>query len=529
MLNGRFTMRIHVRRVLLIAAGLLVLPALAGPAPAHAVADGCAAGMTADFNGDGRSDALVGDSNATVNGQADAGRIVVMYGDADGLVGEGSRDVLWQGEESVAGVAEAGDRFGFAIATADVDCDGYTDAVVGTPNEDIGAQSNSGYVQVIWGSPTGLGTGAASTQYTQATFGHSITAGDQFGYAVDVVEDLGQGGTGAPFAFALAIGVPGANDAGADDAGALALQMAYDGGFERHWITQESPGVVGTSESGDRFGQAVTCGYLSSPDAVADVVDCAVGAPYEDIGAASNAGSVVVLEELYFVDELTSFGLSQDADGVPGTAEAGDHYGATLDSVRVGGTSWLAVGVPDENLGSVVNAGSVQLFSSDRRDIEVETALTQDTSGVSDSGQTNDRFGAALAWIAPGLGDTRTRLAIGAPGESVGGDPKAGMVQVFAMGYLSSEKTYTQDSAGIIGAASDDDGFGSSLATVAGATERVLLIGSPDDSGYASGMVTVLPFAGGTPRAWLPGTGGVPSTGASRFGGSLGGVNGGTT
>lgn len=515
--------------LLTAAAGLLALPPLGVATEAYAAADSCDAGMRSDFNGDGRSDALVGDPGATVNGQAGAGRIVVLYGDADTLVGEGARDVLWQGEASVAGVAEAGDQFGFAIATADVNCDGYTDAVVGVPFEDLSGQADSGYVQVIWGAASGLGTGAVSTQYTQAGFGQPVTAGDQFGYAVDVVEDLGQGGTPAPDAYALAIGVPGANVNGHDDAGAVAVRAAYDGGSETFWITQDTPGVVGAAEAGDRFGASVACGYLSSPSSVTDTVDCAIGAPREDIGSQTDAGSVIVVEEIYYSDELSSYSLDQDAAGVPGAAEQGDRYGTTLDVVRVGSTSRLAVGAPGEDIGSDANAGLVQLFSSNRRTMSVGPSLTQDTAGVADSAEPGDEFGAGLAWIAPGLGDTRTRLAVGIPGEKVNGYEDAGQVQVFRIDSLGSETTYTQDSAGFLSGARANDRFGERVATVFGASERVLLIGSPTDTTYATGLVHVVPFGGGAVRSWRPGAGGIPAGGAARFGGSLAGVSGGTT
>lgn len=518
------------RRLLLTAAaGLLTLPPLGVATEARASADSCAAGMRSDFNGDGRSDALVGDPGATVNGQAGAGRIVVLYGDADGLVGEGARSVLWQGAASVAGTAEAGDQFGYAIATADVNCDGFTDAVAGTPFEDIGGQADSGYVQVIWGAASGLGTGAVSTQYTQASFGQPVTAGDQFGYAVDLVEDLGQGGTPAPDAYALAIGVPGANVNGHNDAGAFAVRAAYDGGTETFWITQDTPGVVGAAEPGDRFGAALACGYLSSPDNVTDIVDCAVGAPREDIGSKADAGSVIVVEEIYYSDELSSYSLDQDAPGVPGTAEKGDRYGSTVDAIRVGSASRLAVGAPGEDIGSDADAGLVQLFSSDRRDISIGTSLTQDTAGVGDSAEPGDEFGGSLAWIAPGLGDTHTRLAVGVPGEKVNGYEDAGQVQVFPIDSLGSEVTYTQDSAGFLSAARSNDRFGERVSTVFGATERVLLIGSPTDTTYATGLVHVVPFGGGAVRSWRPGAGGIPAAGADRFGGSLAGVPGGTT
>ena len=96
--------------------------------------------------------------------------MIILYGDADGRIGEGSRGVVSQGTGTVGGVAETGDRFGSALAVADLDCDGYTDLVVGTPLEDINGQADSGYVQIIWGGAAGLGTGDHSRQLTQNDF-----------------------------------------------------------------------------------------------------------------------------------------------------------------------------------------------------------------------------------------------------------------------------------------------------------------------------------------------------------------------
>ena len=59
--------------------------------PAQAVPVGCQTGAQSDFNGDGYSDAVVADPYATVDGQAEAGRVIVLYGDSDGRIGEGGR------------------------------------------------------------------------------------------------------------------------------------------------------------------------------------------------------------------------------------------------------------------------------------------------------------------------------------------------------------------------------------------------------------------------------------------------------
>lgn len=51
---------------------------------------------------------------------------------------------------------EAGDAFGAAVAVADFNGDGYPDAAVGAPTEDIGMTSNAGRVYVYLGSSTGF-------------------------------------------------------------------------------------------------------------------------------------------------------------------------------------------------------------------------------------------------------------------------------------------------------------------------------------------------------------------------------------
>ena len=490
---------------------------------ARADADGCASGVLSDFNGDGRSDAVVADPDATVAGQRTAGRIVVLYGGADGRVGEGSRDVLAEGVGSVQGVPQAGDRFGFSVAAADFDCDGYTDLAVGVPYQNWGAVADAGTVHLIWGSAAGLGRGATSTWVLPGGFGQPARERDLFGYALDSVEDVGQGGTPTPDAYVLAIGVPGAEVAGFDNAGAVALRAPLDGGSVAHWITQETPGIPGAAEAGDSYGWSVTCNYLvGGPE-----IDCAVGAPGEDVGSLADAGTVAVIKDLYDSDDYTATTYDQNSPGVPGSAEKNDRYGASLDSVLVGSRSWLAVGAPGEAIGSATRAGSAQLFSSDTTALTPGTGLSQNTSGVGGTSEKGDAFGQTLAWIAPGLGDTKTRLAVGAPGEDTAAGADTGIVQVFPMGSLGSDLTWTQDSAGVPGVAQPFDAFGTSLSTVAGVTERVLLVGVPEDVSYTSGMVDVIPFSG-APRLWAPGLSGVPAAGAVRFGAAVAGVDGGS-
>lgn len=104
-----------------------------------------------DFNGDGVEDIAVADPKATVGGHAAAGLIRVVYGAGKGTA-EITQDLDW-----VPGGSEANDWFGESLATVDHNEDGYTDLVVGTPAEDVGAAANAGFVDVLYGAGGGLG------------------------------------------------------------------------------------------------------------------------------------------------------------------------------------------------------------------------------------------------------------------------------------------------------------------------------------------------------------------------------------
>ncbi|HWJ53825.1 MAG TPA: hypothetical protein VNT24_10685, partial [Propionibacteriaceae bacterium] len=210
----------------------------------------------------------------------------------------------------------------------------------------------------------------------------------------------------------------------------------------------------------------------------------------------------------------------QDSPGVASVPESGDRFGYSLDSMRTGNTTRLAVGVPYEDIGAAASAGLVQLFSGDRNTLTVGEGLTQNTDGVADESETGDLFGQRVAWARPGLDDTVSRLAVSAPSEDGAAD-NTGLVQVFPMTNLGAELTYSQSSPGIPGNPTAGDRFGSSLAVVSGIAERALLVGVPDDVEFSTGMVDVIPFSGGTPRSWRPGAGGVPSTAVGGFGYSL--------
>ncbi|GGS08703.1 hypothetical protein GCM10010252_54810 [Streptomyces aureoverticillatus] len=455
-----------------------------------------------DFDGDGHEDVLVGAPGATVSGKRGAGLVTVQYGSTRGI---GTSDVarFSQSTAGVAGAAEAGDGFGAAVATGDLDADGFDDAIVGIPGEDIGDRADAGGVAILWGSKQGLAGAASDWLQTQEPttgekFGSAVTAarltGDTPGDVLAVLDrdDLElfvydaapqardtapQARDAAPFKR-LAVKGPTAR---AEERHILPKSLTTgdydDDGFAdlvvsgvtvgeeepgHGWSSYFKGGAEAVTHVRDlRGGPAAASGDLNG-DGFDDLV---TGEPHSpDDGGDTLTGGLVGVR--YGSAEGVSQDVkwwTQDTAGVPGTAERGDGWGADLSvaDTNKDGYADVAVGAPGEDIGAVADAGGAWVLRGAAAGLTATGAKSWDQNSVDIPGaaEKGDKWGAQVRLTDPNS-DGRFGLLASAPGENTGD----GVVWVLSAGAggVTAAGSWTYG-AGSLGAPAQDAAFGAAI------------------------------------------------------------------
>jgi D-alanyl-D-alanine carboxypeptidase len=245
----------------------------------------------------------------------------------------------------------------------------------------------------------------------------SAEANDYFGGAVACGDFNGDGyddvAIGAPFDnFGLATTAAGAvtvnygSEYGVTWLGARYL-LPSDGGYDN---TQHA-----------QMGSALAVGDFNDDG----FEDLAVGLPAEAVNGQVSAGAVLV----YFGGasglSLNAFRLTQAAFGA--VPEAGDRFGASLATGRLGTDSFadLAIGSPNENSA----AGAVFVIFGNAGGLNVGETLVLDSAAIGLVPEPGSFMGTSVA-----IGNVRSgaaaELIIGAPLSDVGATPNAGRVHI---------------------------------------------------------------------------------------------------
>ena len=370
------------------------------------------------------------------------------------------------------------DQFGTVMSL-----DGDTLAV-GMPLDDIGTALDQGSVRIF------VRSGATWSLQATLTAADGLSA-DTFGSSVALSGDT------------LAVGVP------LDDVGTFSNQGSVRI-FVRSGTTWTAQATLTASDGAafDNFGASVSF----------DAETLAVGVPLDDVGAASNQGSVRIFTR------TGGTAWSPQATVTASDGEAQDEFGFSI--CLDGGT--LAVGVPFDRVGTLVDAGSVRVFVRSGSSWLAEATLTMSSAAA------NDQFGYSISldgntlavgapfddasifvqdsgsvlifarsgavWSAqqalglPDAGDLfgfsvsldNNTVAVGTPSDDIGANQNEGGVTVFEL----SGSFWTQRGGRTMSDGAPDDAFGSAV-LISGDT---LVAGAPfDDVGatFAQGSVRI--------------------------------------
>ncbi|GAA3496208.1 FG-GAP repeat protein [Streptomyces prasinosporus] len=364
-----------------------------------------AAVVVHDLNADGYGDLVVGAPGEEVSGDVGGGSVTVVWGTASGPTRARTIPDPWPSSH---------DAFGRTLAVGTYDSlnpvnDGRLSIAVGANDAEVtfvpadgSAQSNTSGTGTPFNPAHGVvaltavdlpntdgdrlmihGRGAGDDGWGYDGQGddpgtwltdpggfesHTLPAG-----TVSAVGNLD--GNGSPD---LVVGNPEdpAQSPGTSLGGRVTVyyDAAYGGSPSRvQTIGQDTAGVPGAGEAGDRFGASVAIGDTDK-DGRADLV---IGTPGED----GTTGAVTVVRGTTgTLDTAHARNWTQNSTGVPGGSEKGDAFGSSVRLVDTDkdGYADLLIGAPGENGG----AGSVWALRGSAASVTATGAVSFGTGGA---------------------------------------------------------------------------------------------------------------------------------------------------
>ncbi|HEX6882777.1 MAG TPA: PKD domain-containing protein [Planctomycetota bacterium] len=319
---------------------------------------GRAAANLGDLDGDGVTDVAVS-ANYDDDGGTNKGAVYILFLNTDGTVKAFQKISSTQG--GLPAPLSIHDEFGRSItALGDMDGDGLTELLVGTPEDDEGG-TNTGALHVLFLNANG--TVKAYRRISKFSSGIAIKPGDWFGFCSTNLGDFDGDGV-----VDVAVGAVLDDDGGTNQGSVWILCLNSDGSVKTAREIDELEGNFGALlDDIDQFGTSVsTLGDLDGDG----VTDIAVGAVKDDDGGPQNnpdadVGAVYVLF-LNADATVKSFVKISDLVGnLPYPLDQGDWFGSAL--ARLGGSPLdglynVAIGCRnDDDAANGSNQGAIYL------------------------------------------------------------------------------------------------------------------------------------------------------------------------
>jgi hypothetical protein len=325
-----------------------------------------------DVNGDGYSDIIVGAPRYD-NGLTDEGRVYVYHGSAASL----SLSPSWMSESN-----QPYAQLGFSVSSAgDVNGDGFSDMIVGTPGFD-GGQNNEGRISVYYGDSSALSSVPGWTAESDQADAH-------LGFSVSGAGDV----NGDGYSDVIA-GADGYDNVETNEGGAFVYHGSSGGlSLSPSWTAE-------SNQASAYFGCSVSRAGDVNGDGYSDVI---VGAYQYDNGQMDEGGA--------FVYHGSSTGLSATFKWIAESNQADAHLGTSVSlagDVNGDGYSDVIVGADQYDRGEIYEGVAFVYHGS-------FSGLSELYNWTAESDQEGAYFGSSVSSAGDVNGDGYSDVIVGAP------------------------------------------------------------------------------------------------------------------
>jgi von Willebrand factor type D domain/Bacterial Ig domain/RTX calcium-binding nonapeptide repeat (4 copies)/FG-GAP repeat/Calx-beta domain len=385
-------------------------------------------GNIGDINGDGLSDFVIGAFGAPVNGQNNAGKASVVFGNNQGFPANFNLSTLNGSNGFTITGTNTFDYAGLSVSgTGDINGDGSSDLLISVPGP-LGGTPGKSYV--IYGRTTGFapnlnlaeinGTNGFTINGIDGNSSGSVSSGDING---DRVPDL-------------IIGADGGTTNGGNNAGKVYVILGQPGGFSNNVDVTALNGTTGFVIAGlspeERAGIAISSGGDVNGDGIEDIV---IGAPGATVNNQVNVGKTYVIfgtnkgfplivnpAELNGSNGFTVFGFDPQGSSGSAVSIAGDINKDGFDDVLIGASGANSDG--KNNAGKTFVILGRKEFPSALRLAEINGSNGFVLSGVEEDGLS----GTAVSGAGDVNGDGIEDVVVGSPGNLFKDSPGKGYV-----------------------------------------------------------------------------------------------------